>query len=63
MPVMKKGQRKEIRDYKGVSIMSSLYKVYTATLAERLRENVEGKGLFPPNQAGFKKGMKTLNNM
>jgi len=41
----------------------SSYKVYTATLVERLRENVEGKGLFPPNQAGFKKGMKTLNNM
>lgn len=35
--------------------MSSLYKIYTATLAERLRENVEGKGLVPPNQAGFKK--------
>lgn len=62
MPVMKKGQREEIRDYKGVSIMSSLYKIYTATLAKRLRENVEGKGLVPPIKRVLKK-MKTLNNM
>jgi len=42
--------------------MPSLYKVYTAVL-ERQRQEVEGKGLIPPNQTGFRKGMGTLDNV
>lgn len=38
----------------GVSIMPTLYKVYTAALVERLREDVEGKKLIPSHQAGFR---------
>ena len=43
--------------------MPSLYKVYTAVLAERLRKEVEEKGMIPPNQAGFRKGMGTVDNV
>jgi len=42
--------------------MPTLYKEYTA-LAERLREEVERKGLIPPNQTGFRKGMRTMDNI
>ncbi|KYN09264.1 hypothetical protein ALC57_18628, partial [Trachymyrmex cornetzi] len=59
----KKGQGEEVKDYREVSIMPTLYKVYTAALAERLREEVEGKGLIPPNQTGFRKGLVTMDNM
>ena len=37
----------EGEDYRG--IMPTLYKVYASVLAERLREDVESKGILPPN--------------
>ncbi|XP_071576419.1 uncharacterized protein [Temnothorax nylanderi] len=37
--------------------------VYVAVLTERLREEVEHKGIIPPNQTGFRKGMGTVNNI
>ena len=52
-----------MKDYRGVTVMSSLYKMYTMVLVERLREEVEVKGLIPPNQTGFRKGMRTLDNI
>lgn len=33
-------------DYRGVTLMSSLYKIYTMILAERLREEVERKKIL-----------------
>jgi len=63
VPIKKKGKGVKIEEYRGITIMSSLYKVYTAVLAGRLREEVEGKSLIPPNQAGFRKGMGTLDNI
>ncbi|KMQ90728.1 axoneme-associated protein [Lasius niger] len=32
-------------------------------LVERLREEVEGKGLLPPSQTGFRKGLGTIDNV
>lgn len=63
VPKRKKGQGQEVRDYRGASIMPTLYKVYTAVLAERLREEVEEKGLIPPNQTRFSKGLGTMDNI
>ncbi|XP_071652705.1 uncharacterized protein [Temnothorax longispinosus] len=34
-----------------------------AVLAERLREEVEHKGIIPPNQTGFRKRMGTVDNI
>lgn len=36
-------------------------KVYMGVLAERLRKEVEGKGMIPVNQTGFRKGFGTLD--
>ncbi|KYN14427.1 hypothetical protein ALC57_13379, partial [Trachymyrmex cornetzi] len=63
VPVRKKEQGEEVKDYRGVWIMPTLYKIYTAALTERLREEVEGKGLIPPNQTGFRKGLGTMDNI
>jgi len=32
-------------------------------LAERLREEIEGKGSLPETQAGFRKGRGTMDNV
>ncbi|XP_024877156.1 golgin subfamily A member 6-like protein 22, partial [Temnothorax curvispinosus] len=37
--------------------------IYTAILAERLRKEVETKNLIPENQAGFRKGMGTMDQI
>ncbi|XP_024868251.1 trichohyalin-like [Temnothorax curvispinosus] len=37
--------------------------VYTAILAERIREEIEGKRMVPHNQTGFRRGMGTIDNI
>lgn len=53
---------KGVRDYRGVTVIP-IYKIYMAVLAERLKKEVEGKGIIPDNQTGFRKGMGTINNI
>lgn len=43
--------------------MTTLYKVYLAALAERLKDGVEEKEGISPNQPGFWKGMGTVDNI
>jgi len=63
VPIVKKGEGKRVEEYRGVSLTTSLYKVYASVLANRLREEVEGKGLIPQNQTGFRKGLGTIDNI
>jgi len=49
VPIKKKGKEEKIEEYRGITIMSSLYKVYVAVLAGRIKEEVEGKRLIRPN--------------
>lgn len=43
--------------------MQLAYKVYTAVLTERLREDVESKTILPPSQTGFKRWMGTIDQI
>lgn len=52
-----------MEEYRGVTLMMTLYKVYMLILAERLEEVVEEKGLFPPNHIRYRKGMGALDNV
>jgi len=63
VPILKKGKGDKVKDYRGVTIMPTIYKIYAAVLAERLREDIEGKGMIPPNQTGFRRGMGTMDNV
>lgn len=49
-------------DYR-VTLMSTLYKIYTTILAERIREEVEEKKIIPENQTGFRKGKGIIDNI
>ncbi|XP_071577718.1 uncharacterized protein [Temnothorax nylanderi] len=59
----KKGKGEKVGNYRGVTLTQTAYKVYAAVLAERLRKEVEEKGLLPPNQTGFRKGVGTTDNI
>lgn len=63
IPIVKRGERKILEDYRRVTLMASLYKVYAIVLAERLRKEAEKKGIIPQNQTGFRKGMGTIDNV
>jgi len=63
VPIVKKGEGERVKDHRGVTLLSTLYKVYVAVLAEKLREEMERKGIIPPNQTGFRKGMGTVDNI
>ncbi|XP_046145496.1 trichohyalin-like [Osmia bicornis bicornis] len=62
-PIKKKGDGTRATDYRGVTLMPTLYKIYAAILTERLREEAEEKGMIPANQTGFRRGMGTVDNI
>lgn len=51
VPIVKKGEGKSVGHYRGVTLMP---RVYTMVLAERLREEMEGKRIVPQNQTGVR---------
>jgi len=61
--IVKKEQCTIVKEYRGITVMSTLYKIYSFALAERLREEVEGRGMLPPSQTRFRKGIDTIDNI
>lgn len=61
--IAKKDEGERVEDYKGVTLMPTLYKVYASALAERVRKETEEKRIIPHNQIGFRKGMGTMDNI
>jgi len=49
IPLVKKGEGENVEDYRGVTLMMSAYKIYVTILERRIREEVEEKGIMPPN--------------
>lgn len=46
-----------------ITIVPSMYKIYALVLTERLRKEVEEKGMLSKNQVGFRKGKGTMDNI
>ncbi|KMQ83226.1 endonuclease-reverse transcriptase, partial [Lasius niger] len=63
IPIVKKGRGDEIKEYRKVTLMPSLYKIYTAVLGARLRREIEEKGVLAGSQARFKRGMGTVDQI
>ncbi|OXU17255.1 hypothetical protein TSAR_008375 [Trichomalopsis sarcophagae] len=62
-PLFKKGDPELTKNYRGISLLSTAYKIYTEVLRGRLEKEVEEKGLIPEGQAGFRKGRSTIDNI
>lgn len=63
VPIRKRGEGERVEDYRGVTLTQTAYKVYATVLAERLRREVEEKGMLPSNQTGFRRGIGTIDNI
>jgi hypothetical protein len=53
-PIFKKGERK--------TLLNTGYKLYASVLSERMKREIEEKGVLPDSQAGFRKGRGTVDN-
>jgi len=62
-PIHKKGDTSDVRNYRGITLLCTAYKIYAAILAKRLREEIERKGSLPETQVGFRKGRGTMDNV
>ena len=55
MPLYKKGDPEKTKNYRGISLLPTAYKIYTEILRRRLEEEIERKRILPEEQAGFRK--------
>lgn len=58
--IIKKGEGDRFEEYRGITLLSSAYKVHAMILVERLNEEIERGGIIPSNQAVFRRGWKLL---
>lgn len=63
IPIRKKGKGERVEEYRGVTLLSTLYKIYTGLLTEKLETEIEEKNIIPQNQTGFRKGMGVRDNI
>ena len=63
-PIYKnKGPENDPNNYRGITLLSSLGKLFTSCLNSRLNLYAESSGLLNENQAGFRKGYSTLDHI
>ena len=63
VPLYKKGDPNETKNYRGITLMSTAYKLYIEIIRMRLEKEVNEKGILPEGQAGFCKGRSTIDNI
>ena len=54
-----KGSKTDANSYRGISLLSCLYKIYTGIVYKRLQ--VWADEILPPSQFGFRKGKSTID--
>ena len=63
VPLFKKGDINMASNYRGISLLSTAYKIYTEILRQRLEIEMNEKDILPEGQAGFRKGRSTIDNI
>lgn len=61
-PIHKEGDEEDVKNYRGVSLLDSGYKLYTTILEKRIRAWMEREGKIGESQAGFREkgGLETM---
>ena len=63
IPIFKKGNRDDVTNYRGISLLDILSKVFSHVLHSRLKAWCDINDLIPEEQAGFRKGYSTVDNI
>ena len=59
--IFKKGNKKDLKDYRPICLLSNICKVFTKVLIKRLEKTLDENQ--PREQAGFKSGYSTTDNI
>ena len=63
IPFHKKGDKSNVQNYRGITLLSTLSKLFTRILNNRLTSWAEDYGIYIEAQAGFRKHMSTVDNI
>ena len=63
VPIFKKGDINEVSNYRGITLLSTLGKLFTRILNNRLNKWAEIYNVYIEAQAGFRKHMGTVDNI
>ena len=58
-----KGSKADPDNYRGITILSCLGKLFTGTINYRLEQFLNDAGTIGPEQAGFRKGYSTIDHV
>jgi hypothetical protein len=58
-----KGDKRDPANYRRISLLSTLMKVYMGVLARRLNDWIERRGTISECQMGFRKGQRMVDNI
>lgn len=61
IPISKKGDRKQVNNYRGISIQSAVSKVFDKIITRKLQEAL--LKIIPEEQHGFVRGRSTTSNL
>ena len=61
VPLLKKGNKEDVSNYRGITIISNLGKLFTNVLNARLVDFCEENDIISDSQFGFRKGRSTID--
>ena len=61
--LLKRGEKNDINNYRGITLLSVIGKLLLGMLNERLTKCVEKHKIVHENQAGFRKGYRTTDHI
>ena len=61
IPLHKKGDKKDMNDFRGICLLPIMSRILARILATRLRNWAEATGALDENQAGFRQGRSTTD--
>ena len=63
VPIFKKGDTGDLSNYRGITLLSIVGKIFTGILNSRLKSVIETFSLLNENQAGFRSGYRTTDHI
>lgn len=61
VPIYKKGNREDPANYRPISLLSNISKLYSRHLHRKLKDWLEQEGILAEEQAGFREGRTTID--
>lgn len=63
MPIFKRRDQERAENYRGVSLLCTVYKVCAEILKKKLEKDIDRLEMLPESQGGFRRGRNTLENI